>query len=162
MSAVSVTTTLTSRDVLRVSFMRLVFQRVGLTLIGAGPVLAVVGVVTGSGSLTRLGLTATWLVVLVPAFGALSASFTAFRPGAAGVYEPAVWTFGEEGARITQPGRDARADWTEFRNWSSIAGCLLLYTARSHYVIIPWRDVPAGEVETLQALLGEHIGDRRR
>ncbi len=162
MSEVRVATTLSRRDVGRVSFARLTFHPVSLTLIAAGPVLAIGGLASGSDAVARLGLTMAWLVLIVPAFGVLAASFATFRPGASRVYEPAAWTFGEDGVGISQPDRDARAEWADFTGWRTIAGCLLLNTAPSRYVIIPWRDVPSGEVETLKALLTEHIGARRR
>jgi hypothetical protein len=162
MSDVRLTTSLTPKDVAGVSLRLLVLHRVSIMLMASGPVMLLVGLVPGSGAATTLGSTMVWLLILVPAYGALVSSWTAYRPGAAEVYEPAEWSFASEGLCVSQPGRDARAEWGEFRSWRSVGGCLLLYTTATRYAVIPWRDVPEGRRDDLEALLIEHLGTRRR
>jgi hypothetical protein len=160
-SEVCLTTSLAPRDVARVSLRLLVLHRVSIMLMASGPVMLLVGLIPGTGAATTLGSTMVWLLLLVPVYGALVSSWTAYRPGAAEVYEPAEWSLSPEGVRVSQPGRDARAEWSEFRSWRSVGGCLLLYTSATRYAVIPWRDVPEGRRDEVEALLGEHLGARR-
>jgi hypothetical protein len=159
---VRVTTSLSPRDVLRVSFSLIFVHPVSVALMAGGPVLLVVGLLAGSQVVERLGSTMAWLVVLVPAWALLSATWSAFRPEAAAVYESADWTFREEATDVARSGGSARAEWDEFTGWRSVAGCLLLHTTPSHYVVIPWRDVPEGSREGLERLLTAKIGRRKR
>jgi hypothetical protein len=162
MTEVRITTSLTRRDVAWVSLQLLVLHPVSLTLMAAGPLLLAVGVLSSSSAVARLGSTMSWLILLVPAWGLLAATYNAYRPGAAPVYEPAVWAFADSGITVAQPGREARADWDEFTGWRSIGGCLLLHRTPVRYVVIPWRDVSADARAGLEALLSERIGRRRR
>jgi hypothetical protein len=162
MSEVRVTTSLKARDVARVSFRLLVLHPVSLSLMAAGPLLLGLGAVSASGAVTSLGTTMSWLMLMVPGYGLLVSTYTAYRPGAAEVYQPAEWSFAEAGVGVSQPGRDARAEWSEFTGWRSVAGCLLLHTAPARYAVIPWRDVPEDGRAGLEALLGEHLGKRKR
>jgi hypothetical protein len=159
---IRVTTTLTPRDVARATATLVFRNRISLPLLAIGPLWFVLGSLTGYELVARQGAALLWLVPLVPAFALLAATYNAYRPGSRVIYEPAEWTFADDGVRITQPGRDALAVWTDFDRWRSAAGCLLLHTTRSRYVIIPWRDVPQPQLEELEALLGERIGRRRR
>jgi hypothetical protein len=160
-SAVRLTTTLTRIDVAKVSFLMMVLHPLSLTMIGAGPVSLLLGLATHAVVFTRLGETMVWLVVLVPGFGLLAAMYNAYRPGNGVVFIPAQWTFSEEGVAIKQPGRDARASWGEFTKWRTAAGCLLLHTSPTRYVVIPWRDVPPGERPALEALLRRRLKSRQ-
>lgn len=162
MSEVRLTTSLRPRDVAAVSFRLLVGHPVSLLLMAAGPIFLLVGAASGAGAITRLGLTMSWLVVLVPVFGLFAATYNAYRPGASQVYEPAEWTFSEGGVLISQPGRDAEAEWAEFTGWRAVGGALLLHTALARYVVIPWRDVPLEERPMLEGMLAERLGRGRR
>jgi hypothetical protein len=159
---VRIQTTLTPRDVARVSRVLVLRNPMSILLMSAGPVCLAIGLASGSGPYTRFGLTMVWLVLLVPAFAWLAGTFNAYRPGARDIYEPAEWTFGEAGIGIRQPGREARADWSEFPKWRSAGQCLLLHTSHTRYVVIPWRDVPAAGREELEELLTGSIGKRKR
>ena len=162
MNEVRLTTSLTPRDVAAVSFRLLVLHPVSLLLMAAGPLFLLLGAASGAQVLTRLGQTMAWLVVLVPLFGLFAATYNAYRPGAREVYQPAEWVFREGGVEISQPGRMAQADWSEFTGWRSVGASLLLHTALTRYVVIPWRDVPEDGRAGLESLLGEHIGPGRR
>lgn len=162
MSDVRLTTSLRPKDVFLLSLRLLVVHPVSLTLMAAGPVLLAVGGVSGSVTVRHLGETMAWLVVLVPAFGVLAATYAAYRPGSGATCESATWVFSEDGVVVSRADGDARAEWSEFTGWRSVAGYLLLHTSGARYVIIPWRDAPAGARTDLEALLGERIGPRRR
>jgi hypothetical protein len=162
MNDIRVVTTLEPRDVMRVSLSLLVLHPVSIALMAAGPVLLASGALSGSEVIASLGQTMVWLVVLVPVWGLLAATYSSYRPGAASVYEPAEWSFTEDGADVSHPAGAAHAEWAEFTGWRSVADSLLLHTSPSHYVVIPWRDVPPGSRGDLERLLTEHIGLRRR
>ena len=162
MNAVTFTTDLRPRDVLLVSLRLLVLHPVSLTLAAAGPVLFALGTISGSETVTRLGSTMSWLLVLVPAFGVLAASYAAYRPGSAKVYEPARWRMDESGVDVSQPGREAHAQWDEFTGWRSVGARLLLHTSPSRYVVLPWRDLSEGTRPEVEALLARELGARRR
>jgi hypothetical protein len=162
MNEVRFTTTLRPRDVAVVSLRLLVLHPISITLMAAGPLLMLLGSMPGGDTVYRLGSTMVWLVVLVPVYGLLIASWTAYRPGATPIYDPAEWTFSDDGIWVTQPGRDAKAEWSEFTGWRSVAGCLLLHTAPTRYVVLPWRDLAPQERDALEALLTEHLGARKR
>jgi hypothetical protein len=162
MTDVSVITSLTRRDVARVSLSLLVLHPVSLSLMVAGPLLLAVGAVSGSAAVGRLGAAMAWLLVLIPGWGLLISSYTAYRPGAAPMYEPAEWRFFEAGVDVAQPGRQARAEWGEFTGWRSVSGCLLLHTSPTRYVVIPWRDVGDAQQEGIESLLAEKVGRRKR
>jgi hypothetical protein len=162
MSDVRFTTSLRRRDVAGVSFRLLVLHPVSLLLVAAGPLFLIVGAASGAGTITRLGFTMSWLIVLVPLFGVFAATYNAYRPGAAQVYESAEWTFSDGGVRISQPGRDAEAGWDEFTGWRTVGESLLLHTALARYVVIPWRDVAEADRPVLEGLLAERIGPGRR
>jgi hypothetical protein len=162
MSEVRLTTSLRRRDVAVASFRLLVLHPVSLLLMAAGPIFLIVGAASGAGTITRLGLTMSWLILLVPVFGLFAATYNAYRPGATAVYEPAEWTFADRGVSISQPGREARAEWEEFTGWRTVGRSLLLHTAPTRYAVIPWRDVAEGERPVLEGLLAERIGPCRR
>ncbi len=162
MNGVTFTTDLRPRDVFAVSLRLLVFHPVSITLIVAGPALFALGAVSGSETVTRLGSTMSWLVVLVPAFGLLAASYSAYRPGSGKLYQPAQWRMGDHGVDVAQPGREARAQWQEFTGWKSVGAYLLLHTAATRYVVLPWRDLAEGTRPEVEALLARELGARRR
>lgn len=159
---IRVSSSLAPRDVARVSAVLVLRHPVSVMLLVVGPLWLAIGLATGHGALTRLGATLTWLTVLVPAFAFFAGAYNAYRPGSKRVYDPAQWDFAEDAVGIVLPRRVARAEWGEFLRWRSAAGCLLLHTSRRSYIVIPWRDVPSGEVDRLQDLLTRRVGKRRR
>lgn len=162
MSAVVVATTLTPRDVARVS-RALVFRNpFSISLMSVGPVCLAIAAGTGSQTYLRFGLALVWLVVLIPAFAWLAGTYNGFRPSAKEIYEPAEWKFDDSGVVIGQSDRLAQAEWDEFGRWRTAGGSLLLHTTRTHYVVIPWRDVAEADRERLEDLLDEHVGPRKR
>jgi hypothetical protein len=152
----------TPRDLFRVSLELLLRNPVSLTLIVAGPVLWAFGSVSGSAVVTRLGSTMSWLVLLVPAFALLIASYAAYRPGASDLYAQARWTFREDSVDVDQPSRSARAEWSEFTGWRTAAGSYLLHTSPKRYVVLPMRDVAEGDRADLESLFAAALGLRRR
>jgi hypothetical protein len=150
------------RDLLGVSATLMLRNPVSVMLMAAGPLLWLLGLVSGSVVVGRLGETMIWLVVLVPAFAALVASYAAYRPGAAELYAPVRWEFAEEAVEIMQAQRCARADWGEFTGWRTVAGCYLLHTSASRYVVVPGRGVGDADREALEALFTKMLGRRRR
>ncbi len=162
MTGIRVKTTLTPRDVMRVSAVLVFRNRMSVMLLAVGPLWFVLGLWSGHETVMRLGATLLWIVPIVPALALLAGSYSAYRPGGRATYESAEWVFGAEGVEIAQPGRDARAEWGDFTRWRSAGACLLLHTTKRRYVIIPWRDVPDDERGGLEELLGEKIGGRRR
>jgi hypothetical protein len=127
-----------------------------------GPVCLAIGLATGSDAYLRFGVALVWLTVLIPALAWLGGRYNAYRPGTRGLYVPAEWTFGDDGIRVSHPGRDAFAQWSEFCRWRSAAGALLLHTSRSNYIVIPWRDVADADRSRLEELLEDNIGRRKR
>jgi YcxB-like protein len=162
MTSVAVSTTLTPRDVARVSRVLVLRNPASIWAMAAGPVCLAIGVAAGSAVYTRFGLTLVWLVVLVPGFAWLAGTYNAYRPAAREIYEPAQWTFDDGSVLIDRSGDVARAEWSEFGRWRSAAGSLLLHTTRTHYIVIPWRDVAEADRARLESLLEEHIGARKR
>lgn len=162
MSGVCLTTTLKARDVFGVSLWLLVAHPVSLTLMASGPVLLAGGALSGSAAVAHLGETMAWLVVLVPAFGLLAATYAAYRPGPGSLYESASWEFTDDGVIVSREAGGTRAEWSDFTGWRSVAGFLLLHTSGARYAVIPWRDVPPGARAELEALLAKRIGLRRR
>lgn len=162
MSAIHVASTLTQTDVARVSRSLVLRKPLSISAMSVGPVCLAIGLSTGSGPYTRFGLTLVWLVLIVPVFAWLAGTYNAYRPASREIYEPTEWTFDEDGALIAQPGRLARAEWSEFVRWRTAGGSLLLHTTRMHYIVIPWRDVADADREPLEVLLEEHIGRLKR
>ena len=162
MTGAAFTTDLRPRDVFLVSLRLLVIHPVSITLVVAGPVLFALGALSGSETVTRLGSTMSWLVVLVPAFGLLAASYSAYRPGSGKVYERAQWRMDDDGVDVAQPGREAHAQWEEFTGWKSLGAYLLLHTSPTRYVVLPWRDISDGTRSDVEAMLTRDLGERRR
>ena len=160
--SVVVDSRLSARDVFRVSAMLVLRYRLTPTLLLAGPVLAAVGALTGSEQLLRLGAIASSLLVLVPAFALLMGSYAAYRPGATELFEPACWTFTDQGVEIEQPSRTAHADWSEFVRWRRVAGHYLLHTSSRRYVILSGAGLSGEDTVSLEDLLAEHIGPSHR
>lgn len=162
MNPVVVEARLTTRDVMVASIATVLGNRLTPTLLAAGPVLWSVGAVTGSDPVMRFGATLSWLLVLVPAFALLVGMNSAYRPGSGELYEPARWTFTQDAVEIDQAGRSARADWSEFVGWKRAAGRYLLYTGPRRYVVVPAQGLPEVDHASLESLLSERLGARRR
>jgi hypothetical protein len=161
-STVVVEARLTAREVWRVSVDLVLRNPISLTLIVAGPLLWLLGTVSTSADVTRLGETMSWLVVLVPAFSLLVGTFAAYRPGTGDLYVPVTWTFVDAGIDVDQPGRRARAEWSEFTGWKTVAGCYLLHTSVRQYVLVPAAGLTPEQRTDLDALLSEKLGRRMR
>lgn len=152
---------LTARDVFRVSVALVLRYRLTPTLLLAGPLLLAVGALTSSARIVQLGAVASWLIVLVPAFALLVGSYAAYRPGIGELFEPARWTFAEDGVEIEQPARHARAEWSEFVRWRRLTGNYLLYTSPRRYVILSGAGLSGEDATALEELLATHIGESR-
>jgi hypothetical protein len=161
-SAVVVQARLTAREVWRVSLDLVLRNPISLALVAGGPLLWLLGTVSTSADVTKLGETMSWLVVLIPAFALLVATFAAYRPGTGELYVPATWTFAESGIDIEQPGRHAHAEWSDFTGWKTVAGCYLLHTSVSRYVLVPAASLAPAQRTDLEALLSEKLGRRMR
>jgi hypothetical protein len=156
-----VVSSLTARDVFLVAASVILRHRLAFMAMAAGPVFWLVGVVTASAEVVRVATLFLLLTVGVPAFAALVASYSAYRPGSAGLYSPAEWRFDESGIDVVQPDRCARVEWAGLASWRSAAGCYLLDVKRARYLVFPRRDVPEGERAAFEALLIGKLGPRR-
>jgi len=159
---VTVDSRLTPRDVWKLTALLVMGHRLTPTLLLAGPVLFAVGTATASLRLVQLGAAVSWLLMLVPLYAALTATYAAYRPGAAEVFAPATWTFTDDGIVIEQADRNARATWTEFERWRSVSGFYLLHTTARRYVIVSGAGLTGADRTTLEALLTDHLGAARR
>lgn len=150
------------RDVLSVSTVLVLRNPVSILVMAAGPLLYLAGIAMGAGVLVRLGTTMSALVILVPAFALLAGLYAAFRPGTAQLYEPARWTFSDDGVDVEQTQRCARAEWNEFSAWRAVAGRRLLHTSARHYIVLPVGQLSDAQRTELDGLLLRRLGARRR
>lgn len=162
MEPVSFTSRLAARDVMRVSTRLLLRHNISILAMAVGPVFWLVGLAGSSEQVTRLGLSLMPLLVAVPGLAFLVGSLSAYRPGTSELYEPVEWTFADESIEIRHPGRSARAEWEEFRSWRFAGGCYVLHTTRTHYLLVPARDVGDERRVAFEELLTSHLGPKHR
>ena len=150
----------TSRDVFRVALVAILRHRLAFMAMAAGPIFWLVGVATSSAEVVRVGTLFLMVTLGVPAFAALVASYSAYRPGSSALYSPAQWRFDDDGIDVVQPDRRARVEWAGLASWRTAAGCYLLDVKRARYLVFPQRDVPQDERADFEALLTEKLGPR--
>ena len=156
-----VVSTLTPRDVFRVSVTLILRHRLAYMAMAAGPVFWLVGFVTASAEVIRVGALFLILTAAVPLFAALVASYSAYRPGSRDLFDPAQWRFSEAGIDIVQPERCARAEWADFASWRTTRSSYILDVKRSRYLVFPRRDVVEGDRAEFATLLTAKLGERR-
>ena len=154
------TAKLTQRDYMWLALRLALVHRVSLTVMLSGPVLWGVGWLTHSPTLMQFGATMSWLIAGVPLVGLLTGAYIAYRPSAGDLFVPVEYALSEPGVEITQAGRTAFAEWSEFVGWRRVGAFYLLHTTPARYLVIPARAVPAERAGDLQALLDAHLPRR--
>lgn len=150
------------RELMWLGVRLVLWNRVVLTVMLSGPVLWIVGRLTHGASATGLGVTFSWMLIVIPAVALLAGNWSAYSPGASELLEPVDWVFAERGVEIRQPSAGAFAEWSEFRAWRREGAHYLLYSGFGRYIVVPVAAVPVERREDFEALLARSIRRGRR
>jgi hypothetical protein len=157
MEPIAFTSKLERREFLAVAVTQALRNPLSLTAMASGPVLWLVGYLTGGMVVRSLAMSLMFLIVAVPAAGWLAGAYAAYRPSAGELFVSADWVFSSDGVRIRQEGQDAFADWDEFYGWRKVGRAYLLHTSRRYFVVLPVLAVPADRRADFEDLLTAHM-----
>ncbi len=134
-----------------------------LAVMSAGPVLLLVGGVSGARVLISYGWTFLAALPGIPVLSLALAFGGTHRRSARDLFVPVAVTADDIGLAFALPRGDTRADWGTFIRWRRLRGVHLLYNTARTFVALGTADLDADQRTALEDLLRAHVsaGPRR-